>query len=1024
MKKAILVLAYLMLMHGQAYSQNVVVQGKVLDKAHQMELPGVYVLIKGTDEGTVTDMDGNYKLSIPSSGDQTLVFSYIGYVNKEIIVGTQTEINVQLEEDLVQLGEVIVTAMNIKQNKRNLNYAAQAIKSEEIVETQQQNIVNSLQGKIAGVQITSSSGSPGSSSSIIIRGGTSISEGRSNEPLFVIDGIIMDNSTFQGSGNRAMDINPDDIESMTILKGPSAAGLYGIGAGNGAIIITTKSGKKGKVQVKFGTTVAFDRKFKTHEVQTTYGRGIRGVADDETSLMWGPAYSPSSQIFNNIDDFFQTGVQQKYDLSVNGGSEKSTFFLSVSDNYQTGIVPGEKYNRFNFLLKGTTQILSNLAVTASVNSTFSKNVRGGSGSMFNVFTWPTDDNMSEYLNPDGSKRWLLPTRDPIYFNKENPYWPINNNLPEYDIKRSISQVFLDWDILEPLKLTYRLGMDQSNQYYRRGIVPKSSGSASNYVGNITESELSKQRLTTTLIASYSNMLNNTWDLYAMAGFNLDMASSRSIKTVGSDFLLPSLISLNNVGIFERLTRRTGKRRILSGFGEVRLDYKGIASIGITGRNDWTSTIAPGKNAFFYSSFTGGFVFTELFDGAFDDVLSFGKIRASWAQAGQDAPIESLGIVLTQYDGLGGGYKHHYAAGNPNLKPEFIQSLELGLNLVLFNGRLNVDIAYYDTKTLDMIINNRISTASGFIIQTFNTGDMQNKGFEIVLDSKILTEGEFKWDASLNFSRNRSVLSNLPDYISRLPVTSGQIINEARPIALIDEPLYAIEGVPYLRNENGNIVIDDNGYPRWGTYAKDENGNFILNADGTRRVSQEKVYLGNREPDFLLGITNTFTYKQFNLSFLFDIRKGGDVINATSSFMMSQGTHKLLDEERNKLYTFGGEVETPDGFVTNNQEVVLGSDYFQFGYRSVGENFVEDGSWLKLRYVALTYDMTEIAKKIAMQNLQITITGRNLFMLSNYSGGDPENDFNGSAVGGAGTVGLDYFNVPLTQGITFSLRATF
>ncbi len=1011
-------------MHWQVYSQNVAIQGKVIDKALQTGLPGVYVLVKGTEEGTVTDIDGNYKLSVPNAGDQTLVFSYIGYANQEILIGSQTEINVELEEDLVQLGEVIVTSFNIKQDKRDLNYAAQAIKSEEITETQQQNIVNSLQGKIAGVQVTSSSGSPGSSSSIIIRGGTSISEGRSNEPLFVIDGIIMDNSTFEGSGNRAMDINPDDIESMTILKGPSAAALYGIGAGNGAIIITTKSGKKGKVQVRFGTTVAFDQKFKTHEVQTTYGRGIRGVADDETSLMWGPAYSPSSQTFNNIDDFFQTGVQQKYDLSVSGGSEKSTFFLSVSDNYQTGIVPGEKYNRFNFLLKGTTKIADNLAVTASVNSTFSKNVRGGSGSMFNVFTWPTDDNMSEYLNPDGSKRWLLPTRDPIYFNKENPYWVINNNLPEYDIKRSISQVFFDWDILEPLKLTYRLGMDQSNQYFRRARVPESSGSASNYAGTISESELSKQRLTSTLIASYSKMLNSTWDLYAMAGFNVDMASSRSIKTFGSDFLLPNLISINNVEIFERPIQSTGKRRILSGFGEVRLDYKGIASIGITGRKDWTSTIAPGRNSFFYPSFTAGFVFTELLDGAFDDVLSFGKIRASWAQSGQDAPIERLSVVLTQYDGLGGGYKNHHSAGNPNLKPEFIQSLELGLNLALYNGRLNVDISYYDTKALDMIINNRISTASGFIIQTFNTGDMQNKGFEIVLDSKILTEGEFKWGASLNFSRNRSALSNLPAYISRLPVTSGQIINEARPIALKNEPLYAIEGTPYLRNENGNIVIDDNGYPRWGTYAKDENGEFILNTDGTRKVSQEKVYLGNREPDFLLGITNTLSYKQFSLSFLFDIRKGGDVINATSSFMMSSGVHKLLDEERNKSYTFNGEVETLDGFVINNQEVVLDDDYFRFGYRAVGENFVEDGSWVKLRYIALTYDMSNIAEKIAMQNLLLTITGRNLFMLSTYSGGDPENDFNGSAVGGAGTVGLDYFNVPTTQGITFSLRATF
>ncbi|MEN8250559.1 MAG: SusC/RagA family TonB-linked outer membrane protein [Bacteroidota bacterium] len=1027
MQKVLFLFASLFLLSWQTSAQTVTITGQVLDKQAKMSLPGVYVIEKGTNNGTVTDFDGNYTLSVESPANKVLVFSYIGYKDYEVTIGSQTEVNVELEEDLMELSEVIVTAMNIKQNKRDLNYAAQDIKSSDIAESQQQNVVNSLQGKVAGVQITSSSGSPGSSSSIIIRGGASISEGRSNEPLFVIDGVIMDNSTFQGSGNRGMDINPDDIESMTVLKGPAAAALYGMDAGNGAIIITTKSAKAGKASVNFSTTLAVDRMFKTHEQQTTYSRGIRGVRDNETSLMWGPAYTAGEVKYDNIGEFFQTGVQQKYDLGISGGTDKTNYYLSLSNNNQTGIVPGEKYNRFNFLIKGSTKIRDNLSVTGSVNSSMSQNTRGRSGSMYNTFLWPTDDNMKEYLNPDGSKRWLFPDKDPDQ-NPENPYWYVNNNMPFYDVNRNLSQVFFDWDVIESFKITYRIGMDMSNQYYRSVTVPESAGTYSD--GRIYESEKAKQRITSTLIASFSKIVNEDWDIYAMVGYNVDMAKARVITYQGTDFLIPSLISINNVKNEERPIQQNTRIRSLGVFGDFRLNYKGYASIGITARNDWTSTLHPDRNSFFYPSVSLGFTFTELMGNRTSSFLSFGKIRGSWADSGKGAPAEVLGVVLEQYPGLGVGYKHDYYAGNPYIKPEAVQATEIGVNLALYEGKINFDAAYYHQKSIDMIISNRISTASGWVIQYFNTGDMVNQGIEIVIDSKVMDKGDFTWNLLANFSRNRSKLTSLPYYISRLPVTRGQIINEARPIALIDQPLFAIEGTSYLRNDNGDIVLNQYGYPRWGTYVKDADGNYVLNSDGTIKVSQEKVYLGNREPDWMLGITNTLNYRKFSLSFLFDIRKGGDVINATRSIMMSRGLPIMLDEERNKTYTFNGVVEVPnveDGtvaFEENNKEVVLGYDYFRFNYRAVGENFVEDGSWLKLRYIALTYDMTSIGERIGIKNLQATLTGRNLFMLSKYSGGDPENDYDGSAVGGAGTVGLDYFNVPTTQGITFGLKATF
>lgn len=996
--------------------------GKVTD-ANDESLPGVTIRVKDTSIGAITDFDGNY--SLVAGKDAILVFTYVGFASQEVVIGQQTRIDIVLEEDLEVLDEVVVTAFGIEQEKRTLNYAVQGVDGDDLAKTQQQNLVNSLQGKVAGVQVTASSGSPGSSTNIVIRGGTSISESRSNEPLFVIDGIIMDNSTFQGSGNRGMDINPDDVESITILKGPAAAALYGIGAGNGAVIITTKSGKSGSTQVGFSTTIAFDRVFNTHDVQTTYGRGRNNVFDDETTLTWGPALAVSDEKFSNLDDFFQTGVQQKYDINVSGGTENSTFYLSLSNNNQTGIVPNESYNRLSALLKGSTKLRDNLNISANTNLIITDNVRGGAGSMNNAFTWPVDDNMSEYLNQDGTKNWLIDDLDPVYNNPENPYWRVNNNLPEYEIRRTINQVFLDWDVLEGVKATYRIGGDFSNQYYRRVTVPESAGSSDNFGGRIFESEKSSQRITSTFNLSYSKNIGD-WNIYALGGHNLNMVDVRTISYSGSNFLLPSLISINNVNTPYELPRQSNiDHRWFGAYSEVRVDYKGIASVGITGRKDWSSSLPQNNNSFFYPSVSTGLVLTEVINNsAITDVMSYGKVRFSYAESGQDVAPERLNEVLEQYPGLGGGYKYDFFAGNPNLKPEFLKAREIGLELQLFKGRLGVDIANYETRSTDMIIQSRISTASGWVIQYFNSGDMVNKGWEVILDQKMINQPNLKWSTNLVFSRNRSKLSKLPGYISQLPVTSGQIINEARPVGFVDRPLFAINGVPYLRNENGELVLDENGYPRSGTYAQDENGEYILDDNGLREISFEDVYLGNREPDWLLGITNSFDYKDFSLSFLVDIRKGGDVINATASHMLRQGVHPMLDEWRNKKYTFNGVIETAEGFVPNTNEVVLDEAYFRFNHRTIGENFVEDGSWVKIRYVALGYNARQVAKILKIRSLRANVTLRNIAMWSKYSGGDPEKDYNGSSVGGAGTVGLDYFNVPNTQGITVGLKANF
>ena len=1010
-------------------AQLIPIRGVVTDDRNE-PLVGVTIQEKGTSNGTITDAKGTFELFV-SASDATVVFDYLGFNSEEVEVGNRTEINVRLKEDIGLLDEVVVTAFGIEQNKRTLNYAVQSVGGEDLVTTQQQNLVNSLQGKLAGVQVTSSGGSPGSSSSIAIRGARSVSQGRSNEPLFVIDGIIMDNSTFEGGGNRAQDINPNDIESISVLKGPSAAALYGIGGGNGAIIITTKSGKSGKMQVTFGSVVALDRVFGAPEMQTTYGRGVNGIFDESTSLSWGPALTPDDEFYDNVGTFFQTAAQQKYDIGISGGNEKSNFYLSLSNNNQTGIVPKETYNRFNSLFKASTRLRENLKVSfnSSLALTDNMRMRGGRysvslGSVTKVFTWPSDDDMSQYLNENGTKNWLIDDLDPIYNNSENPYWRINNNLPEYDIRRTINQVFLEWDLIDDLKFTYRIGGDFSNQYVRSAIVPESAGSATNHSGRISESEKASKRLTSVFNLSYTKSFND-WNLYALAGHNLNTTTVRQIRYSGSGFLLPSLISINNVEQLDVPTQANIRKRQHGVYSEVRLDYGGIISLGLTGRNDWSSTLPVKNNSFFYPSISTGFVFTEFLQNrTLTDVLSYGKLRFTYAESAQDTNAEALSPFLERYEGIGGGYNYAYFAGNPNLVPEFFTSREIGMELKLFKGRLGLDITRYETGGRDLIIQDRISPASGWIILTFNAGNISNKGWEVVLDQKMIDKPDFKWNTNLVFSKNQTIITKLPSYISQLPVTEGQLLGEAIPAGHLDGPIYGISGSQYLRNRDGELVLDEDGYPRIGSYVYDDDGNYVLNSDGTRSVSQERVFLGDREPDWLLGITNTFNYKNFGLSFLFDIRKGGKIINATSSVQLSSGTHHLLDEWRNRSYRFEGVVETVEGFVASDQSVILDENYWRYKHRLVGENFIEDGSWIKLRYVALTYTPDKLAELLNMRDLSMSVTVRNPFLISKYSGGDPEKDFSGSAVGGAGTVGLDYFSVPNTQGITFGLNATF
>ncbi|MBV6646502.1 MAG: SusC/RagA family TonB-linked outer membrane protein [Cyclobacteriaceae bacterium] len=1008
---------------GTLRAQSDVVSGKVLAEGEDEGMVGVTVVVEGTSQGAVTDIDGNYSIDISGIQDPVLIFSFIGYLEIQEPVRNRSVVDVTMKADIKELSEIVVTAFGVESEVKKINYAVQNVEGEQLQEANQSNLVNALTGKIAGVQITNSSGSAGASSTILIRGANSVDESLDNQPLFVVDGMPVDNSSAFGGGNRAMDINMDDVESISVLKGPSAAALYGIDAANGAVIITTKSGKSGAVNVDFGSTFSINQPARRPDRQESYKQGNSGIFDPESRSSWGPAFIRSDEKYDNIDNFIQNGIVQNYSVAVSGGSEKNTFYISGNYLDQTGIFPEEEYKRYGVLLKGSNKIRENLSINGSANLIHTDNIRSPVGSMFNVYRWPLNDNMAAYQNPDGSKRWLI-DRAPgnEWNNPENPFWRAKNNTRTDDIDRLIGMVAANWTVFDRFKLTYRLGTDLTNQFYKSITSPESAGSAAAYQGRISESDRYVQKTTSTFLASWDRTFGGGINFSILAGNNIQIDEGRVTTVLGEVYRNPDLDNINNMERSE-VTQSLSRRRIIGVFGEAKLDYKGIFNVGLTGRNDWSSTLPKSNNSFFYPSVSAGFVLSELLPTS--RILEFAKLRASWATVGKDAPAHRLFPVLEAHQVIGGGFKYDFFAGNPNLKPEQTESWELGGDFRLLGGKTRVDVSYYNLKTIDAILRSRVSPASGWIILYFNAGSVENKGWEIFVESQLLTLPKFSWVASANISANNSRLIDLPSFVSAYPVTSGQVVSNAEPSSLINTPLFGVAGTKYLRNENGDIVVDENGFPRQGRYIKDEEGNYVIGEDGLRAVDFSHTFIGDREPDALIGLTNTLKYNSLSLSFLVDFRIGGDVINATKASMMGNGTAGELDDYRNRRIVFDGVVEQGSGeFVDNTEEVILGQSYFS-NFAGIGENVVEDATWTRLRYVTLSYDLPQaIAGRLGLKRLSVAATGRNLLLLTKYSGGDPETNYQGAGVGGSGTLGLDYFNVPAVKGFDFSLKASF
>ncbi len=1004
--RRILFLTGLLLLAGiTAQAQTRRISGIVTDASDGTSLIGVTVMIKGTTSGTTTDLDGRYELTV-NQGD-VLVFRFIGMVTEEVVVRDQQTLDVALMPDVATLEQVVVTALGIKREERTLTYNVQSLQADEIVSSRQENLVNALQGRVSGVQISSTSGAPGAASEIILRGATSVDG--DNQPLFVIDGVPISNASVRGTTNRAADINPNDIESISILKGAAAAALYGIDAANGAVIITTKRGVEGDVRVGLSTSTTVSQVGRLHDVQNMYTTGAAGLYNPRTFSHWGPLFRRSDNVYDNLNNFFETGISTKFDANVSGGSPNLTYYLAVSNLDDQGIVANTNYGRTSAMLTGSARITDRITLTTTANVIKTSNAYGivpaSGGWMANVYRWPRWDNMEDIYNPDGSERnvWI-PISGNLADVPDNPLWVANHNVRRDEVDRTLASMNLTYEINDWLTMNYVAGRDYFQQHFKAVSEWGSAGGA--HEGAISEFNRESEKITSTFILTADHKISDQLTVTALVGNNIQTDFARITNVEGERFRNPTLHSINNLQEI-RNSQATSNRRVVGLFGDITIDYNRFLVFGVTGRNDWTSTLPVENRSFFYPSYSFAFIPSEFFEGNLADVLSFAKLRASYAQVGKDAPPHRLSQTLTQFFGINGGWRNDPFAGNPLLRPEITTEIEVGVDFRLWQGLFNVDFTYYERKSDDQIIQPRVTPVTGAILQTVNSGSVENKGIETLIRSNLIRRDDMRWETSLNLFGNRSRLTKLFGDLVEFPVTYGQVSSQAIASSWLGEPLFGIVGTDYKRTDDGRVVVDAQGYPI---------------------IDSEKRYIGNREPKLYYGLNNNFRYRNFEISFLFDGAYGAEIMNATSQFLISSGNHAMMEKYRNREFIFDGVVEMEDGtYRDNDQAIILNREFFQNTYNLAGSNFVEEVYWVRLRNVNLAYHLpTEFIGRLGIQDASISVNMQNLYLWTNYSGGDPEvnNAGPGGGASGAGTMGVDYFQVPHRKAITMGLNLRF
>ena len=1032
--------------NSQSIQQTRKITGKVVDSAGE-PIVGASVLVKEAGTGSVSDLDG--KFTVEAAQGYTLMVSFVGYRTIEVKVTNETFYLVTLSDDAQALNEVVVTAMGIKKDRKSLGYAVEDISAEELMKNKSVNPINSLAGKIAGVNITQGGGAAGSGSQIILRGGTSLE--RDNQPLFVVDGVIYDNSTnilgnsaFDGStstastnANRVMDINPEDIENMSVLKGPAAAALYGSRAAAGVVIITTKKGKEGAVEVNFSTKYTTQWTTNLPKTQRKYGRGFvedqydaagnyTGTTYNDFSYnSWGEPIAEGVPTYNNIDDFFKQGGAWDTNLSVAGGTKNSNFYLSGSYYNQDGIIPTTGYEKATFRFNGEQRwkmftFGANVAYSqANTDKTLtSAGLYGssGSGTMEGVYRWSPVDDMKHYMNDDGTRYRLFGDRLDVTEERDNPYWILNKNKLQDNTERFTGSFSVKADITDWWWISYRMGIDSYTTDDSKVIAAGGVYKLDWQKGMYSENSYRYKYLSTNLMTNFNKSFGD-FNFNLMLGTSTDDTRTWSNYRMAWNFEVPGFYSFDNATNENRdFSSSRTQKRLVGVFGEFRADWKNMLFLTVSGRNDWSSTLPIENRSYFYPSVSGSFVFTELLPKY--DWLSFGKIRASWARVGKDTSPYALETALWPSQSfLGGltGVSNYWQAGNAALKPEITESTEIGLEMRFFNNRLRFDYAFYTNNSYNQIMSPRLSNATGYILRSVNAGDVYNKGMELSIGGTPIQTKDWTWETTINVSGNRGTVKNLMEGVEILYVTDVQVGN-AKAASFPDGNFMAISGSEWKRDEQGRVVLDKNGLPTKGTNANLE--------------------IGNREPTFSGGWNNTLSYKGWSLNMLWEFRVGGHVYNGTEYAMTLAGVSEL-SANRERIEVSG--VNTEGEYVTNVFEAdktymyngketsgkTIIANYYQDIYPNETANFMTKVNALRLRTLSLSYNLPKswLLKTNVIKRAMITATANNILLFTNYNG-DPEVAAAGSGAVGSSSVGIDYCGVPATASFSFGINLTF
>jgi TonB-linked SusC/RagA family outer membrane protein len=1064
-KKLSLTAVILLVLTSVGFAQERVISGTVKDE-NGSTLPGVNVLVKGTSTGTVSDGDGNFKISV--SNDQAiLIFTFVGYATSEVVVGSKSVVDVSLLPDVQTLNEVIVTALGVERNTKALQSSITKVGGENFTQAREVNLGASLAGRIAGVNVTKTGAGAAGSSRVIIRGNKSIFG--SNQPLYVIDGVPMDNSGFgqagvwggQDQGDGLSSINPDDIESISVLKGVSATALYGSRGGAGVILVTTKKGKSQKgLGIDFNSNYVFETVMNQTDLQQEFGSGNLANSDplDPTSPLVGSKPLTRTQAFNNGDQawgarldgssviqydgvsrpyayagdnwkrFYDVGKTFTNSIGINGGNDKQAFRFGFSNLTSNGVIPNSGFDRRNLTLATNGKLGEKLNFNAKVLYSNEKtknrtNLADSPGNPVQAVYRLAPNYNVENLMGDPNKLGAVPlgfaTEDGKNAGEElqtspnlwgqNPYWAAHQFINSDTRDRFITSAQLRYDITDYLYVSGRVGMDW---FTRRNTALTPQGTGFQRAGSTSQGQNNVREINQEWILGF-NKTFNLINVNAFVGGNKMERKSESISANGSSFNIPFYTSVTNTAS-QSFGFGYGASGINSLFGSAEVSYNNYLFLTATGRKDWFSVLNPEQNAQFYPSIGTSFVFSDAFNNL-PTQISFGKIRASWGQSASatvNAYDVNLAYGLNGQGHLGrpmGQFRNTQVIPNPFITPATSTEIELGFDMRFLSNRVGIDFAYYSQKTTDDIVYANISIASGFNQTLLNIAELTNKGFEILI-SGTPVKGDLTWDISLNLAQNKNKII---------------AINGDQERLRIEEPRTRTVAVEHIKGYSFGMITG------WKQKLSPE-GQPIFNANGTPVQSDSYEILGNGIAKLTGGLTNSLTYKNFNLTALMDFKFGGDIYSGTNVRLTQWGLHKQTLEGRP-----GHDAITVNGVIANgvngNGETVydpftktLNEEESKNYWNAVGnvqqDRFMYDASFIKLRQITFGYNIpNSLLSKTPVKTLGISFVARNLAVLfKNTENIDPESAYSSSG----GAQGVDYFGMPLTRSYGFNLRATF